>query len=125
MRLLLDTHALIWWLEDSVELSAEARQSIADGSNDVAVSAASAWEMAIKEALGKLSVPSDLAEQIDRSALQALPITIEHAFKAGSLPPHHPDPFDRMLIAQAVIDDWTIVTRDPRFESYGVKVLRT
>ena len=125
MRLLLDTHALIWWLEDSAELSAEARQSISDGSNDVAVSAASAWEMAIKEALGKLRVPSDLAAQIDKSALQQLPITIDHALKAGSLPPHHPDLFDRMLIAQAMIDDRTIVTHDPRFAPYGVKVLRT
>jgi PIN domain nuclease of toxin-antitoxin system len=125
VKLLLDTHALIWWLEDSAELSADARRSIADGTNDVAVSAASAWEMAIKAALGKLRVPSDLTMQIEQSALQALPITIEHAFKAGSLPPHHQDPFDRMLIAQAMIDDRTIVTRDPRFELYGVKVLNT
>jgi PIN domain nuclease of toxin-antitoxin system len=124
VRLLLDTHALIWWLEDSAELLAEARQAIADGSNDVAVSAASAWEMAIKEALGKLRAPSDLAAQIEKSALQQLPITIDHALKAGSLPPHHHDPFDRMLIAQAMIEDRTIVTRDPRFDPYGVEVLR-
>jgi PIN domain nuclease of toxin-antitoxin system len=120
MRLLLDTHALLWWLEDSVELSADARDRIADGSNEVVVSAASAWEMAIKQATGKLRVPDDLVAALEASVLATLPITFDHALRAGSLPPHHQDPFDRMLIAQAMIEGLTIVTRDPHFEPYGV-----
>ncbi len=123
MRLLLDTHALLWWLADSVELSAEARERIADGSNEVAVSAASAWEMAINQAGGKLRVPDDFAAAVETSLLVPLPITLDHALMAGSLPPHHQDPFDRMLIAQALIEGLTIVTRDPRFEPYGVPLL--
>ena len=123
MRLLLDTHALLWWLADSVELSAEAREQIADGANEVVVSAASAWEMAIKQATGKLRVPDDLASTVEASFLVQLPITFEHSFRAGSLPPHHQDPFDRMLIAQALVEGLTIVTRDPRFEPYGVPLL--
>ena len=123
MRLLLDTHALLWWLEDSPELSADARERIADGSNEVAVSAASAWEMAIKQAAGRLRVPDDLGDALEASHLMPLPITLEHAFRAGSLPPHHQDPFDRMLIAQALIEGLTIVTRDARFEPYGVPLL--
>lgn len=125
MRLLLDTHALIWWLEDSVELSADAREQVANGLNEVVVSAASAWEMAIKEATGKLRAPATLEQAIETSGFTALPITIRHALKAGSLPAHHRDPFDRMLIAQALAEGLTIVTRDQRFEQYGVDVLRT
>jgi PIN domain nuclease of toxin-antitoxin system len=123
VRLLLDTHALIWWLEDSVQLSAEAREQIADGANEIAVSAASAWEMAIKQAGGKLRIPPNLEEAVEASGVIALPITIEHALRAGSLDPHHRDPFDRMLIAQALVEGYTIITKDPRFEQYGVPVL--
>ncbi|MDP9225287.1 MAG: type II toxin-antitoxin system VapC family toxin [Actinomycetota bacterium] len=123
MRLLLDTHALIWWLEDSTELAGAARDAIGDGDNEVAVSAASAWEMAIKEAAGKLRVPPTLGDAVKTSGFTELPITIEHALKAGVLDPHHRDPFDRMLVAQALVEGYTIVTRDPRFEPYGVAVL--
>jgi len=123
VRLLLDTHALIWWLEDSPELSSQARDLIADGSNEVAVSAASAWEMSIKEAAGKLRVPANLDEALDSGGLAPLPITVDHALKAGSLPTHHRDPFDRMLLAQALIEGMTIVTRDSRFKAYGVLVI--
>lgn len=123
MRLLLDTHALLWWLDDSAQLSTEARDAIADGANEVAVSAASAWEMAIKEAAGKLRVPPNLDDVVRTSGFNALPITIDHALKAGALAPHHRDPFDRMLVAQALVESFTLVTRDPRFQPYGVPVL--
>ena len=112
MRLLLDTHALLWWLADDAALAQAARAAIADGGNEVFVSAASAWEIAIKHELGKLDVPQDLTEAIDSAAFTGLPITIEHARLAGALSPHHRDPFDRMLIAQAQAESLTIVTRD-------------
>lgn len=123
MRLLLDTHALLWWLEDSAQLSTEARDAIADGANEIAVSAASAWEMAIKQAAGKLRVPEALNDALATSGFAALPITIEHALKAAALEPHHRDPFDRMLVGQALVEGLTIVTRDPRFHPYGVPIL--
>jgi len=122
VRLLLDTHALLWWLAD-VELSPRAREAIADPANSVAVSAASAWEISIKQALGKLAVPDDLAEQIRVSDLSPLPIQISHALAAGQLPRHHEDPFDRMLIAQAQIEGMAVVTRDKRFADYDVAVV--
>ena len=123
MRLLLDTHALLWWLADSKELSVDARSAIADGSNEVVVSAASAWEVSIKRAAGKLRAPDDLTNAVEDAHLTQLPITLEHAIRAGALPAHHRDPFDRMLIAQALVEGLTIVTRDPRFEPYGVPLL--
>lgn len=124
MKLLLDTHALLWWLEDSAQLSDAAREAIADGGNEIAVSAASAWEIAIKRAAGKLRVPDDLDTVVETSGFSSLPITIEHALAAGALPPHHRDPFDRMLVAQASLEGMTIATRDPRFDPYGVPTLR-
>jgi PIN domain nuclease of toxin-antitoxin system len=123
VRLLLDTHALLWWLADEPTLSNAARTSIANEDSIVFVSAASVWEMSIKRQLGKLDAPTDLAEQIDRHRFDALPITIAHALEAGSLPPHHDDPFDRMLIAQAIAEHLTIVTRDSRFARYEVPIL--
>jgi PIN domain nuclease of toxin-antitoxin system len=105
------------------ELSGDARGAIADGSNEVVVSAASAWEVSIKRAAGKLRAPDDLTRAIAGAHMSPLPITLEHAIRAGALPTHHSDPFDRMLIAQAMIEGLTIVTRDPRFEPYGVQLL--
>lgn len=122
MRLLLDTHALLWWLADA-ELAPQAREKIADPANTVAVSAVSAWEISIKKALGKLSAPGDLLEQVQASDFSPLPIAIDHALAAGQLPRHHEDPFDRMLIAQAQLEQMTIVTRDKRFADYDVAVL--
>jgi PIN domain nuclease of toxin-antitoxin system len=122
VRLLLDTHALLWWLAD-VELAPRARDEIADPANTVAVSAASAWEISIKKALGKLSAPDDLVQQIQASDFSPLPIEIGHALAAGQLPRHHEDPFDRMLIAQAQTEQLTIVTRDKRFADYDVAVM--
>lgn len=122
MRLLLDTHALLWWLADE-GLSDRAREAIADPANFAAVSAASAWEISIKKALGKLAAPDDLEHQVQAGGFSPLPITIGHAVAAGRLPRHHEDPFDRMLIAQAFAEGLTIVTRDKRFDHYGVALL--
>jgi PIN domain nuclease of toxin-antitoxin system len=122
VRLLLDTHALLWWLADA-ELAQEAHALIADPGNSVAVSAVSAWEISIKKALGKLTAPDDLEQQILASDFTPLPIDISHAIRAGRLPRHHEDPFDRMLIAQAQAEHMTIVSRDKRFDRYDVVVV--
>jgi PIN domain nuclease of toxin-antitoxin system len=122
VRLLLDTHALLWWLADE-GLNAPARDAIADPANLVAVSAASAWEISIKKALGKLAAPDDLEQQVQEGGFVALPISLAHGVAAGRLPHHHEDPFDRMLIAQAIAEGLTIVTRDKSFDAYGVALL--
>ena len=124
MRLLLDTHALLWWLADE-GLTDQARDAIADPANLVILSAASAWEISIKKALGKLSAPDDLEQQAEESGFSPLPITIAHALAAGRLPRHHDDPFDRMLIAQAFAEGLTIVTHDKRFADYKAPTLPT
>jgi PIN domain nuclease of toxin-antitoxin system len=122
LRLLLDTHALLWWLTDE-ELALETRAQIADPANSVAVSAVSAWEIATKQALGKLEAPQDLEQQIQASDFMPLPIVMRHAMRAGRLPRHHEDPIDRMLIAQAQEEQMAIVTRDRRFRDYDVEVV--
>jgi PIN domain nuclease of toxin-antitoxin system len=122
VRLLLDTHALLWWLADE-GLGPQARDAIADPDNLVAVSAASAWEISIKKALGKLAAPDDLEQQIQAGGFTALPISVAHAIAAGRLARHHEDPFDRVLIAQAITEGMTIVTRDKRFDDYAVALL--
>lgn len=124
MRLLLDSHALLWWLQDDKDLARGAWAAIADGKNEVLVSAASIWEIAIKRAQGTLVTPPDIEAAVAEQSFRQLPITFEHGTAAGSLPPHHRDPFDRMLIAQAMLEGLTVVTRDPRFEAYGVRILR-
>jgi PIN domain nuclease of toxin-antitoxin system len=122
MRLLLDTRALLWWLADE-GLGAQARDAIADPANPVFVSAASAWEISIKKALGKLTAPDDLEHQVHSGGFLPLPVSIAHGVAAGQLARHHDDPFDRMLIAQAQAEGLTIVTRDKRFGDYGVALL--
>lgn len=122
MRLLLDTHVLLWWLA-AAPMSSQASAAIAHEANDVLVSAASAWEIAIKRALGKLASPADLEAQLQRQNMQALPITLAHALAAGALPLHHADPFDRMLVAQAHAERLTLVTRDEQLALYGVPVI--
>jgi PIN domain nuclease of toxin-antitoxin system len=124
VRLLLDTHALLWWMTDDPSLPAPARRAIGSSDNDVVVSAASVWEMSIKAHAGRLRLPSDdVAGDLHASHLRLLPISPAHAWLAGALPQHHRDPFDRMLIAQAQVEGLTIVTRDRRFEPYGVPLL--
>jgi PIN domain nuclease of toxin-antitoxin system len=123
LRLLLDTHALLWWLADPDELGDEARSAIVDPVHDVFVSAASTWEIAIKGARGKLRVPDDLADRIAFSSFAELPVTIGHSIEAGGLPRHHADPFDRMLVAQARVEGLTVVTRDRALTLYDVATL--
>ena len=112
MRLLLDTHALLWALADPDRLNDTARDALRDGRNVVLVSAVSAWELAIKQAAGKLRAPDDLLEVVDATGFDWLPISAQHALLAGALPPLHRDPFDRMLVAQARQESLIIVTRD-------------
>jgi len=123
VNLLLDTHALLWWLADDAGLSRAARASIGDPNHIVYVSAVTAWEISIKRALGKLDAPSDLAAAVSASGFQELPITIAHAMAAGQLPNMHSDPFDRMLVAQAMLENLTLVTRDERIASYQIPMI--
>jgi PIN domain nuclease of toxin-antitoxin system len=121
--LLLDSHALLWWRGDHQRLSARAHEAIEDPDLSVFFSAASIWEMAIKRASGKLEVPEDLLDTMEQRGFIELPVLSSHAIIAGALPPHHRDPFDRMLVAQAQSEGLTIVTRDERIEAYDVPVL--
>ena len=127
MRLLLDTHALIWWLAADDALSSIARAAIADPENDVFVSGASAWEIATKHRIGKLPeaglVAADVAGVVNAQGFKELPVTIRQGQLAGSLPGIHKDPFDRMLVAQAILADMTIVSNDEIFSAYGVSRL--
>lgn len=121
MNLLLDTHVLIWW-DEGRRLAAEARRAIADA-DSVYVSAASAWEVAIKTGLGRLRPIRTVEQAVDQSGFLELPVTFRHAERVGKLPPHHRDPFDRLLIAQADVEELTLVTRDAVFARYGVGVI--
>lgn len=122
-RLLLDTHAFIWWIAGNESLGQKAREQIADTGNEIYISSASVWEMSIKQQLGKLSAPEDLETVVERCGFSALPISLFHAQQAGSLPAHHRDPFDRMLIAQGQAEGLTIVTQDSAFPAYGIHLL--
>ena len=124
MILLFDTHAILWWLEDPTSLSAAAREAITDPENEVFVSAVSAWEIAIKRGLGKLDAPGDFGIAIETCGFKSLPITISHGLATEQLPPHHRDPFDRMLIAQAQLENATLITRDPLIAMYQVPIIR-
>ena len=123
MILLLDGHALLWWLRDDANLSGAARATIADPQNDVIVSAAAVWELAIKQASGRLEIDADLPGAIERAGFSGLPISLADAEAAAALPQHHRDPFDRMIIAQALRLDAVVVTRDRAFGAYPVKIL--
>jgi PIN domain nuclease of toxin-antitoxin system len=121
--LLLDAHALLWWLADDPALGKSARAAIRNPSNDVLVSAASVWEIEIKRAIGRLKAPDGVVKAIESTGFGAIPITPSDAERAGRLPPHHRDPFDRMLVAQATRLDAVIVTRDTSFGAYDVEVI--
>ena len=127
MRVLLDTHALLWWLADDPALTRTAARIIADTKNTVVVSAASAWEIAIKARLGKLptaaSLMSDFCGQIEREGFDLLAISAEHGIRSGLLPGPYRDPFDRMLIAQSQAENIPIITSERAFDSYGVRRL--
>jgi PIN domain nuclease of toxin-antitoxin system len=121
--LLLDAHALVWWLSDDPQLSQPARSAIADPANAVLVSSATVWELGIKHALGKLEIQAPLPEALERSGFTGVPITIDDGWLAGALPAHHRDPFDRMLVAQARRLDAIVISRDQAFRMYDVEVL--
>jgi PIN domain nuclease of toxin-antitoxin system len=126
VRLLLDTQALLWWFQGDDRLPKSARRMIGTPDAEVFVSVAAVWELAIKTRLGKLDAQSllDSAEERFRAAgFAALSITTEHAIRAGALPTHHKDPFDRMLVAQAQAENLAIVSSDPVFDRYGVRRL--
>jgi PIN domain nuclease of toxin-antitoxin system len=125
VRVLLDTHTLLWWLDGDRRLSRRARNVIAADDNAVLVSAASAWEISTKVRLGKLpgaiEVTAELPAVLRQQTFEPLPITIVHALRAGNLPGSHRDPFDRMLIAQAQDEDLALVSNDRVFDVYGVR----
>lgn len=121
MNLLLDTHVVLWAFGDPERLGPKTRAAIIDPRNVVAVSAATVWEVAIKRALGKLEVPVGFAALCVERGFESLDITFAHAETAGSLPRHHDDPFDRMLIGQALTEGFDIVTVDPAFDDYDVQ----
>ncbi len=123
-RLLLDTHVFLWWRADSRMLKRAAREAIT-GAEVIFVSAASAWEAAIKVALGRLRIPASIESGVIDSGFEKLPIGFSHAETAGALPHHHSDPFDRMLVAQAKIEGLTLVTNDRRLEPYEIPILWT
>ncbi|MDH4063117.1 MAG: type II toxin-antitoxin system VapC family toxin [Acidobacteriota bacterium] len=123
MNLLLDTHVLLWWLADAAELTTPVRDAIRNPDHLVYVSAVSIWEIAIKQALGKLTAPRALPEVIRAQPFEPLQMTIDHAFKVAELPNHHRDPFDRLLIAQCLVDGLTIVTGDTDIAKYDVPTL--
>ena len=120
MRLLADTHVYLWWLADDPKLGTEAREAMAEQTAIIYVSAASIWEISIKSTLGKLEVDGDPVKEIWANGFVELPMTAKHAHRAGQLPRHHDDPFDRMLIAQAQLESLTLLSRDTAFSAYGV-----
>lgn len=123
MKLLLDTAALLWWLGTSERLGVRAREAITAPGNTVFVSAASAWEVAVKRADGRLDAPGEIGDWLDRNAFLELPISIAHAVESATLPFHHRDPFDRLLIAQSRLEQMALVTNDAKIARYDVHIL--
>lgn len=123
MKLLLDTHAALWWLADDEHLGGDAARQLTDESNRVLLSSAVVWEVAIKRSLGKLQAPADMAATLLSGGVHPLPITIEHAAAVEALPWHHRDPFDRMLVAQAFAEGAAIISQDERLTAYDVRLV--
>jgi PIN domain nuclease of toxin-antitoxin system len=127
VRALLDTHTFLWWITDDQRLSLRAREIIADGRNDLLFSAASGWEIAIKAGLGRLEVPDNLdrfmTEQLSRNAIQVLPVYLSHALRVYTLPDYHRDPFDRLLVSQAVLEKLALLSADPQIARYPVDLV--
>ena len=124
MNILLDTHALLWWLDDNPTLSKEARSTISDPANVAFISAASIWEIRIKQSLGKLKIPKNFREVLDSQPFEMLDITSEHAHKITSIGNYHRDPFDRMLIAQAMVERFTLISREKNIMKYKVPIVK-
>jgi len=127
MKVLLDTHAFLWWITDDPQLSARAREVISDGENELFLSAASGWEIAIKAKLKRLKLPGEverfIGEQLALNAIQSLPVKMSHALHFYTIPDHHRDPFDRLLAAQVKMENLHILTADNQMSKYGIKVL--
>lgn len=123
MRLLLDTHTALWWLAGDPRIGGDAERQLSDDTNRVLLSAAVIWEVAIKRSLGKLQAPADLAATWFGAGAHPLPITLDHAAAAELLPWHHRDPFDRLLVAQALTENAAIVSHDDRLRDYGVSLV--
>jgi PIN domain nuclease of toxin-antitoxin system len=126
VRVLLDTHVVIWWLQDADRLSKRAYEILADLDNDILISAAVGWELAIKVSAGKMkprSILDGFDRMLERESFSELPITLDLGVRAGLLPLHHRDPFDRMLIAQALTENIPLVSNDRAFDGYGVNRL--
>ena len=125
MNQLLDTHALLWWLADTQQLRPSAREAIRDPSRVVYFSAVNIWEIVVKTALGKLTVPDNFARVLDEQPFERLPMSVDHAFKVAELPTHHRDPFDRLLIAQCLVEGLALVTHDGDIAKYEIPLVRT
>ena len=123
MRLLIDSHAFLWWSGASAVLSRAARDAIADPANEVLISVAALWELMIKQSLGKLTLPADIEAMVAGQGFSVLAITFDHLCRIGTLPRLHRDPFDRMMIAQALAEGIPIATGDRVFTTYGVQVV--
>jgi PIN domain nuclease of toxin-antitoxin system len=123
MEILLDTHMLLWWLTDDNRLSNKARALMADSANTLTVSAATAWEIAVKQALGKLTMVGNLEEAVSEQGFAMLPVTFSHAAETLTLPAIHRDPFDRMLVAQARVESLPLLTVDPHILQYPANVI--
>lgn len=127
MRYLLDTHTFLWWNMDDAQLSTLAKEIISDNNNEIFLSAASAWEIAIKTTRGRLTLPEDptryISNRIQLHGFQALPIQIHHAVQIYKLPTHHADPFDRLLIAQSQIESMPLISIDPDIRRYDVEMV--
>jgi PIN domain nuclease of toxin-antitoxin system len=127
MRLLLDTHVFLWWLDANARLSRELRSAIEDPASAVFVSAASIWEIAVKASVGKLALPASLPAGLDGAiaacGFDELPITARHAALVAGMAFHHADPFDRLLIAQAQAEDLTLATADKKLAAYGLSIV--
>ena len=123
MKLLLDTHVLLWWMEDHPNLSDNVRTAIADGKNPVFISAAVIWEIRIKQALGKLEIPRNFRRVLGEQPFEMLDISADHAHAIIDLPMHHRDPFDRMLVAQSKVENLRLVTRDAHLKRYEIPLL--
>ena len=123
MRLLLDTHAALWWIGGDHRLGEQARAELEDDANEVLLSAAVVWEVAIKRSLRKLEAPGDFAGTLLQADVRGLPVSVEHASLVERLPWHHRDPFDRLLVAQASVEGAALVTADERLRAYGVPIV--
>jgi PIN domain nuclease of toxin-antitoxin system len=128
VKVLLDTHAFLWWVTDDAQLSSRARRVMGDSSNNVYFSAVSRWEIAIRARLGRLSVGGDdienfVAQQVAANGFQVLPIHLNHALRTYSLPDRHKDPFGRLLVAQAAIEELAVVSADPKLAHYKVRTV--